>query len=267
MKPYIGITGIENRNQLERMLTTYSQKEDIPHLFMIGGIVSYKTLIDVKDKPIVLMKNEVRGIFEELKNQPNEDVLFALHYFTKPLDEVKPELKERARRVVEKTLYQQISELFEDLYEEYERAQPSFQLGVQINLSWPEPENINQIKACYPKLKTILQVSDFTSLEERIERYNTDYVLIDASRGRGIEFDVDKAIKVYNAINKSNSALIGFAGGLSPENVRERVYSIRKKLDTRDFSIDAEGRLRTGKYIDIRKVEKYLKEAMEAFRQ
>lgn len=259
-KPYIGVTGIENPSQLERMLITYSQKRDTTHLLMIGGIVSYKTLIDIKDKHIVLMKNEIRNIFEELKNQPNEDVLFALHYFTKPLNEIRPELKEKARRVVKKTLYQQIGELFEDIYEDYEKTQPSFQIGVQINVSWPDPKDVNQIKTNYPRLKTILQVSDFSSVEEKIGEYNIDYALIDTSRGEGIDFDLNESIKVYKTINKINPVMIGFAGGFSPENVKERVCSIRKELNTRDFCIDAQGKLGD-------KVEKYLKEAIEAFQE
>jgi len=265
-KPYIGITGIENSNQLERILTIYSQKGDIPHLLMVGEIVSYKTLIDVKDKPIVLMKNETRCIFEELKKQDSENVLLAWHYFTKPLGEVRPELKEKTRRVVEKSLSQQISELFENIYGEYERTQPPFQIGVQINVSWPEPREVNQIKIGHSKLKTILQVSDFTSLEDRIRNYNVDYILIDTSRGEGLEFDINEAIKVHNIISKNNPATIGFAGGFSPKNVRERVGSIKRSLDTKDFCIDAQGRLRTGKYLDMDKAERYLKEAIEAFK-
>ncbi len=265
IKPYIGITGIENANQLERTLATYSQKDDIPHLLMIGGIVSYKTLIDLKDKPIVLVKDEFKNIFEELKNQPSEDILFALHYFTKPLDEIRPEIKEKAERVVTKSLYQQIDELFRDFYEEYERTQPPFQIGVQINVSWPNSEDINQLKTNYPKLKTILQVSDFSSLEERIGKYDVDYILIDASRGKGIEFEINKAIEIYRLIHRNNPAMIGFAGGFSPENVKERISLLRKELSTKDFCIDAQGRLRSGKYLDMVKVERYLRESIEAF--
>jgi len=244
---------------------TYSQKGDISHLFMIGGRVSYKTLIDIKDEPIILMKSEIRDIFEELEDKPNEEVLFALHYFTKPLDEVRTELKEKAKCVLNNSLSEQITQLLENIYEKYEKNQPVFQLGVQINVSWPEPEDIKEIKINHPKLKTILQVSNFSSLEERIKGYYVDYILIDTSRGEGVDFDIDEAIRIYNTIKKNNSALIGFAGGFSPENVRERVYFLKEKLDTRDFSIDAEGRLRTGKYLDSNKAEKYLKEAMKSF--
>jgi len=266
-EPYIGVSGIETPKQLGRMTTTYSQKGDIPQLLMIGVIVSYKTLIGLKDKPIVLMKKEIRNIFEELKKQDSKDLFFTLHYFTKPLDEVRPELREKAKRVVEKSLHQQISEVFEDIYADYEKTEPSFQMGVQINVSRPEPKEINKIKADYPSLKTILQVSDFTSLNERIGNYDVDYVLIDKSKGRGMEFDIDGATKVYDIIKNNNPATIVFAGGLSPDNVRERVCSIRKRLDTRDFCIDAEGRLRTKNHLDEDKVEKYLKEAMAAFQQ
>ena len=265
VKPYIGITGVENSKQLGRMITCYSQKRNIPHLFMIGGVVSYKTLIDVKDKPIVLMKNEIKDVFEELKNQDREDVLLAFHYFTKPLEKVRLELREKAKYIVEKPLDQQIGELFENIYEDFERVEPAFQLGVQINVSWPKPRDVNQIKINYPKLRTILQVSDFTSIEERIRKYDVDYVLIDTSRGEGKKLDVNEAIKIHDVISKNNTATIGFAGGFSSRNVRERVYSIRRELDKKDFCIDAQGRLRTEGLLDMDKANIYFKEAIEAF--
>lgn len=265
MRPYIGITGIENSSQLERMIQVFSEKGDIPHLLMIGGIVSYKTLIDVKDKPILLMKSGIREILDELKNQPSEDVLFALHYFTKPLDEIKPELREKARTVVTEPLSYQIMELVEEIYEDYEKLNPPFQIGVQINVSWPDSTDINKIKINYPKLKVILQVSDFFLLDERGIDYNVDYFLIDASRGEGVEFNLDEAIRAYNSLGYGSYFLKGFAGGLSPYTVRGRVNSIREKINTRDFCIDAQGKLRTRGNLDMDKVERYLKGAVEAY--
>jgi phosphoribosylanthranilate isomerase len=248
------------------MLSTFCTKGHIPHVFMIGGLVSYKTLIDLKDEPILLLKNEVRAIFEELVKQSRGDVFFMLHYFTESLEEVAPELQEKARSIVTTTLFQQIRSLVGDLYELYESSQPPFQIGVQFNVSWPEPDEINQIKSHFPKLKTILQVSNFTFLEQ-IQRYHIDYVLIDASRGRGIPFHLDESIEVHHILSRNTPALLGFAGGLSPENVKDRIYAIRQKLQSRHFSIDAESGLRTGRYLDIRKVERYLKQAIKTFQE
>jgi hypothetical protein len=266
-KPYIGVTGIEEPSQLEGMLETFSKKYIAPHLLMVGGIVSYKTLIGVKDKPIVLTKNQTMKIFRKLENMSSEDVLFALHYFTKPLNEVRPELQQKAKKVVEKPLHQQIGSLVEDIYERYEREQPPFQIGVQINVSWSKPRDVNQIKLDYPKLKTILQVSDFDSVDERIGKYNVDYALIDTSRGEGKEIDMDKAVGVHDAISKNSKAMIGFAGGFSPQNVNDRIWSLRYDLGTRNFCVDAQGKLRTEDRLDMHKVDEYLFEALRAFQE
>lgn len=264
-KPYIGVTGIEEPSQLEGMLETFSKKYIAKHLLMAGGVVSYKTLIDEKDKPIILTKDQIMRLFEKLENSSSKDVLFALHYFTKPLREVRPELQQKAKKVVEKPLHQQVGSLVEDIYARYEREQPPFQIGVQINVSWPEPRDVNQIKMDYPKLKTILQVSDFDSVDERIGKYNVDYALIDASRGEGKEIDMDKAVSVHDAISKKSKVMIGFAGGFSPQNVNDRVWSLRYDLGTRNFCIDAQGKLRTKDHLDMNKVNKYLNEALDAF--
>jgi len=264
-KPYIGVTGIEEPNQLEGMLETFSKKYIAPHLLMVGGIVSYKTLIDEKDKPILLTRNKIGKIFEKLRGMSSEDVLFALHYFTKPLKEIRPELQQKAKKVVEKPLHQQIGNLVEDIYERYEREQPPFQIGVQINVSWPKPRDVNQIKVNYPKLKTILQVSNFDSLKDRIGKYNVDYALIDTSRGEGKDLDMNEAVGAYDIISENSKATIGFAGGFSPENVNDRVWSLRWDLGARNFCIDAQGRLRTEDRLDMSKVEEYLKEALGAF--
>jgi len=266
IEPYIGVTGVENPIQVERMISVYnSEKGDLPHLLAIGGIVSYKTLIGIKDKPIVLTKNTIEEIYRKLKNLSNPNVLFALHYFTKPLKEIRPELQEKAKQVVEKSLPQQISLLIDELYRE---SKPSFQIGVQINIPWPKPEDITQVRAMYPKLRIILQVSEFSQLEEKIKEYgdNIDYVLIDPSRGRGIELDINEAARLYTLIDSISSAKVGFAGGFSPENVEERITSLKEKLGKNDFCIDAQTGLRSGEYLDMEKVERYLRKALRAFR-
>jgi hypothetical protein len=64
---------------------------------MIGMIVSYKTLIGQKekDKPELFMLDEVNEIYKELENKDSRNVLLSPHYFTKRLDEVKIEIREK----------------------------------------------------------------------------------------------------------------------------------------------------------------------------
>jgi hypothetical protein len=104
LKPYIRITGIENPDQAISILKVYPK--DSSHSLMIGMIVSYKTLIGQKekDKPELLMLDEANEIYKELQNQDSRNVLLTLHYFTKTLDEVKPEIREKARDVVTQPL-------------------------------------------------------------------------------------------------------------------------------------------------------------------
>ena len=265
MKPYIGVSGIEEPEQLDEMLTLYSQRGDITHEFMPGLIVSYKTLIGVKDKRIVLMEDEVRSIFEELKKKDSKNVFPTLHFYTKHPSKVRSELGKEAIRITEKPLHEQVSRLIGDIYKDYKKTKPLFHLGLQINVSWPDPAEINQIKKYFPDLKIILQVSDFESLDKRIRKQNAHCYLVDPSRGEGIDY-TEKAVRAFSVINeKKPNAKIGIAGGINPENVRERISSLRKKLRRRDFCIDAQTGLRTEGYLDMNKVERYLEEAIEAF--
>jgi phosphoribosylanthranilate isomerase len=156
--------------------------------------------------------------------------------------------------------------LIEKLYEDYERNQPPFSFGIQLNINWPDPNDVKRIKDTYPKLSIILQVSGFSSLEKVKSYYGfCDYILIDSSKGRGIEFNLNEVVKAYRTIQEYIPTTIGIAGGFSPENVRGRVLDLRKSLRTDNFCIDAQNRLRTNGHLDMHKVDKYLKEAIEAF--
>jgi hypothetical protein len=266
MKPYIGVTGIENLYQARKTPQVYPK--DVSHLLMVGIINSYKTLIGQKekDKPELLMLDEVNEIYKDLQNQDSRNVLLALHYFTKALYEIKPQIREKAKDVVTQPLSRQIEMLIEKLYEDYEKNQPPFSFGLQLNISWPDPDDVKRIKDTHPKLLIILQVSDFSSLG-KVKRYYgfCDYILIDASKGRGIEFNLDEVVNAYRTIQECIPTTIGIAGGFSPENVRGRVLDLRKSLGTDNFCIDAQNRLRTDGHLDMHKVDKYLKEAIEAF--
>jgi len=82
----------------------------------------------------------------------------------------------------------------------------------------------------------------------------------------GIGMDVDKSAEIYKLLQPTGKPIV-FAGGLSPENVGERISQLYNKLGTTNFSIDAESSLRTNDRLDLDKVDKYIVEATSAFKQ
>ncbi|HLC58966.1 MAG TPA: hypothetical protein VJH34_00400 [archaeon] len=265
-KPYIGMTGIENVSQLDMILSTYKNNAgNLPHQLMMGALVSYKSLARLKEDETVLLPAEIEAIFDRLYKMKSDNVLLALHYFTKPPEKVDEKYREKVKDIVEASLSRQIGMLTNDLYQKYTRVQMPFEFGVQTNVSWPDVADFNWIRGSRPRMKTIFQISDFTKIEDA-NNYDATYFLIDASKGRGIGMDVDKSAEIYKLLQPTGKPIV-FAGGLSPENVGERISQLYNKLGTTNFSIDAESSLRTNDRLDLDKVDKYIVEATSAFKQ
>src|SRR3989344_7898112 len=238
VKPYIGITGIENATQLDRILSPYDKNVgNLPHQLMIVALVSYKSLARLAEDNRVLVPAQVEGIFDRLTGMKSHNVFLALHYFTKPIEKVDDAYIGKVRDIVEAPLSRQVALLTNDLYDKYVRVQMPFDFGIQSNVIFPDVNDFNLIKEFNPRLKVIFQISDFSRLEEA-KNYKSDYFLIDASRGKGVEMDVDKSVELYKSLNTTGRN-IAFAGGISPDNVRERVGQLSNILGTTDLLLDA----------------------------
>lgn len=74
-------------------------------------------------------------------------------------------------------------------------------------------------------------------------------ILLDGSGGRGI----DTGIEVLN-----NHEKVGYAGGINPDNVKEKLEYLLENVDG-DFWIDMESGVRTGDWFDVEKVIAVLK--------
>lgn len=80
-------------------------------------------------------------------------------------------------------------------------------------------------------------------------------------------------MQLYEAIAHAlPHVLVGFAGGLTGDNVWSRVHSLRRALGTTNFCIDAEGGLRdkiTDAYgddlLNPEKVSHYVSNAFQAY--
>ena len=254
-EPYIGITGPVSIKEVEDICKEFSNAEInmiSSHSPMLGFLVSYKTL---SNQPTENRRYPLVKELPDLLKATNYEVLTMIHYNSKEMS----------------TLADQIAKIFEfgGVY------QDDLCTALQLNVVWPDIDQVAKIKNQFPDMQIVFQAShkataDKTPEEiaERIKKYGNslDYVLIDPSGGRGIEFDLDSSVALYSELKKQTPNLrVGFAGGFTGENVAPRIKELTKRLGEDNFCIDAEGGLRdkiTEAYgddlLNIEKVRKYL---------
>ena len=74
-------------------------------------------------------------------------------------------------------------------------------------------------------------------------------MLLDSSGGRGI----DTPLKVYESRRK-----VGYAGGINPDNVGDKLSFLLENVKTGEFWIDMESGVRTDDWFDVDKVVKVM---------
>jgi hypothetical protein len=225
-RPYIGVTGFMNREEVDGVLTAVPQTPD--HDLMIGGLMSSKTLQGLTNKwPGRYPKKEnLENVFI---NHPH--VLNLIHYNT---DSPKFLVKE--------------------LYEAAEFGGHWLD-GFQLNIAWPNPVHIEAFKDSYPNAVFVLQVgrgamadcNDSPTTVAKIlkETYLNviDAVLIDPSGGKGEPMDVKIMDAYLDAIYSTGVRMnCVVAGGLCAATVPS-INSLLVKYP--GLSMDAEGQLRT----------------------
>ncbi|MCK5062975.1 MAG: hypothetical protein KAR23_03525 [Candidatus Aenigmarchaeota archaeon] len=263
---YIGVTGVssveevrEVRNIVDRMKTASLLPQD--KKVMLGYLVSQKTLNDQHTE------NRRYPLFKDLPamlEAVGDNIFTMIHYNSREFE----------------TLAEQVSQIFdfEDIYEK------GLCKAFQLNMAWPDPKEIEKIKSSYPEIMFVLSltkdaISGNTPAQilEKTEQYHglADYILIDPSGGEGKPFDIEQSADIYRALrNNFTKERIVFAGGFDPDNISQRLETLIDKLDTTDFSIDAEKGLRiplSQKYGDdlfsAEMIEKYLTSAAGDFKK
>lgn len=235
--PYIGVTGLTSKDEVKQVVSLFEENPFSFHIPMLGFLVSYKTLnhLPTENKRYPKME-DLPGLLMSLKGKK---VFPTIHYNSR-----------------EKGLFNQVSSIFgSGIYQE------KLCLGLQLNIPWPDLNELKVIKSVYPELKIIFQASkEVTSSEpidyiaDRLSSYSPflDYVLLDPSAGKGLEFDLDLSYKIYQEIKgKSPNLTIGFAGGLTGENVFSRIKSLEKALGTSEFSFDSERRIARQNFLNL----------------
>ncbi len=225
-KPYVGVTGPINVDEVTSICTAFSDMEynmDNPHIPMLGFLVNYETL---NNKSTQSKRYPPIDILPELLKE-SKNVLTMIHYSTKKTD----------------TLANQIFQVFDGIYDE------ELCRAVQLNIVWPDVHEVKKIKDKFPDMQIVLQISKQINndspkkIAETIGTYENSlsHILIDPSIGMGIPFNIDKSTAIYSEIKEQFPELIvGFAGGFAGENVQSKLEQIIKKLNSTDFFIDIE---------------------------
>lgn len=141
--------------------------------------------------------------------------------------------------------------------------------AVQLNVDWPPPDVMQRLATRWPAMLSVLRLSDTAmssmSVEDVLRRcteYNSviDYIFIDPSGGRGRSLELSKTIELMIALRETLPAKrLGVAGGFDGQAILAQV-PVLKKAFSDDFSLDAQGRLRTDRdnAINLVKAKRYI---------
>ena len=245
MQPYIGITGFMSKQEVEAVLAL--MPEGGRHKLMVGVLASSKTLRNVANKwPNRYPKTDKIGnIFVD-----HPAALNLIHFnYKKDLGGI----------------------LFRELETLMHLAAPNVH-GFQLNIAWPNIEQLEQFRALYPDAVIVLQIGGrafakanndpemLARLAKVYDKY-VNYFLLDPSGGFGIELDTDELQQYIDSLRFSRlKAGLGVAGGLSARTM-DLIYPIHRVCS--NICIDAEGRLRDEEdQLDLEKAGAYLREAL-----
>ena len=248
-RPYIGITGFKTAEEVREVAASFLEHLPKDYLGMLGFLCSKKRLRlpsePAKQGPAF---NDLAGLIEKV---PRMSFLPAIHYYTTELD-----------------LADQMKQVFGDtgIYESGNCR------AVQLNMPWPDLEEIRKARETFPQLILILQLpkqvlGDVQKVAARAKEYSTcaSYVLIDPSGGYGKEMDIPYTSELASALQEAlPMTRVGVAGGLGPDNVLETL----QQLNMRDICIDAQGNLRgeSKGEMSITKAHIYINRASYFFR-
>ncbi len=255
-KPYVGITGPVNVQETKDICKEFSEADYSmagPHIPMLGFLVSYKTL---NGQPTPNRRYPLVNTLPDLLQATDGEVLTMIHYNSKEMD----------------SLSNQVAQIFAGIYEK------DLCKAIQLNIVWPEINQVKKIKEQYPEMQIVFQAShkamegkSSNQIATGIKAYgdSISYLLIDPSGGKGIPFDLELSVAIYSELkNQCPDLTIGFAGGFAGEKVTPRLTEILQQIEESNFCIDAEGGLRdkiTSAYgddlLNLEKVRGYLQAA------
>jgi hypothetical protein len=297
MNNYIGITGLVSVDEVEGTIALFENAGitmDSDPKPMLGFLISYKNLDGSKhsSKRYPLLKD-----IPKLLRACDGRVIPTIHFNTKYLK--KGEYSEDYEEEDIGPLADQIRSFlnFSDIYKS------GLCREVQLNvprLFEDEPTiqmtEMRKLRKRYPDLSIILQVPvnnkilrgmNNVRIMRKINNYHNEIgierLLFDPSAGGrdlpstkidqgpstgyGDHLDLDKAQIFYYSLRENRiPSMVGFAGGLKGSNIKGVLRSLRHRIRTKDFSIDAESGVRNlDDEFDPLLAESYINEAAKGF--
>ena len=125
--------------------------------------------------------------------------------------------------------------------------------AIQLDVTWPNVDDIDTFKAAHPEVKIILQLGKFAfqaadndpqKVVDMLDMYgdSIDYVLVDMSMGKGKSMDSEGLLPILRLIQRELPGLgLAVAGGLGPDSM-DPLKPIADEFP--GISIDAQGRLK-----------------------
>lgn len=247
--PYVGITGFMSADEVEQCLDAIPQESE--RKLMVGVLSSSKTVTG--------QTNSSGNKFPKREDYSrifiNDSQAFNCFHFGNPLP----------------------GQLYDHLMLMLEYG-AGLADGIQLNVVWPDEEDLRKVKTQYPQIKFILQVSPHLigysimkpqQIGWRIKSIYgdlIDYVIVDFSRGLGLKMPIDDVRLYLSAIIKENPKILpAVGGGLNGQNVRRIMSELVAEFP--NISPDAENRLRddspAGGKLIIEEAQLYTDEAFE----
>lgn len=227
-KPYIGVTDFTTHEQVLEV------RQYIPEgrRLHVGAMISYKTLHGIPTskgwEKIWLKDRELKMLFAR-----HPKVFNVIHYAD----------YDDKTTLVDLTMVLQ--------------AAGSDVEAIQLDMKWPVPSLLSDLKAIAPHIKIIQQIGHTAILESGttwdrdLAAYEgiADYVLMDCGMGKGIPFSVSHMLELVRVASLYfDEDQIAVAGGLGPDTYMNLQPIIQKYPK---ISCDAQGRLRaSGSAVD-----------------
>jgi hypothetical protein len=261
MKPYVGITGAVSNEEVRTIIKEFSDAGytmNSSHIPMLGFLVSYKTLNGQHTENRRYPK--FQGLVSLLR-EANREVLAMVHYNSREMS----------------SLAEQVSKIFEGIYTD------NLCHSIQLNIIWPDANQVKLIKERFPEMHIVFQASHKAMTDKTVKEIcdgiggygdALNYVLIDPSGGKGLEFEIENSVNLYSELRaRFPDLVVGFAGGFNGSNVKCKLDNLIGKVGESCFCIDAEGGLRdkiSDNYgddlLNIGKVRDYLQSASSVLR-
>ncbi|MFA6269299.1 MAG: hypothetical protein WCW13_03235 [archaeon] len=125
--------------------------------------------------------------------------------------------------------------------------------AIQLDVTWPKPDELKAFRASHPDISLVLQVGKFSltacnndpqRIVNQLREYgkSVEHVLLDMSMGKGKGMDSKNLLPLLRLIKSELPNLgLAVAGGLGPQRSRE-LEQIAREFP--DISIDTQGRVK-----------------------